>query len=206
MPASSLLCFAKSAPRLEAAEEFMALVGAMQDLESPGRTTFFSVSGGSSLDAAAGVVLVKPPSNAAAELVIFEDTDSAEAASRGFAFFSCAACAGSDSLPSMMVRPSLPAGVKGGISARGILAGIGSRVAAGAEMRSRKSSPGSCGSSSSSPRLMTIGFAWFIRRQLAESGRLGTIPSKRPPVLRTPSHMARVPSMTASRVCHCQDR
>lgn len=40
MPPSSLLCFAKSAPRFEAAEEFMAL-GAIQDLESPGRITFF---------------------------------------------------------------------------------------------------------------------------------------------------------------------
>lgn len=85
---------AKSAPRLLAADDVIAVEGARQLFASPGRVFF---------DAAAS----------ASNVVAASDT----------------------------VRPSLPWGVSAGISARGILAGIGS-LAADAT-KSEKSSPGS---------------------------------------------------------------
>lgn len=148
--------FARRLPRAPAAEDDMTVDCAKTDFALLDCVGFASTVAGSSsswtvdraawpLDASvAGLpsfLAKRAPRLLAAEDVIAVEGARQLLASPGRVFFDAAASASNVVATSDTMRPSLPWGVSDGISARGILAGIGS-LAADAT-KSEKSSPGS---------------------------------------------------------------
>mmetsp|Transcript_53201 Transcript_53201/g.124026 ORF Transcript_53201/g.124026 Transcript_53201/m.124026 type:complete len:327 (+) Transcript_53201:74-1054(+) len=213
--------FARSPPRAPAAEDDMTVDWARTDFAlldclGFGASSSLTVASPSTPDSSTLGLRSAPLEKRAPRLLAAEDVMAVEGArqllaSPGLAFLGAATPSASsvDAAGSDTVRPSVPCGVWEIASARGILAGIGSRAADAT--RSRNSSPGSrdsilfgcVPSPSSSSRSMTIGLAWVILLQVAAASMSGSVPSNRCPPLRSPSQTATPLSSTASSACHC---